>query len=152
MEVPVTGIARSIGCEPVDDRVDTGVKVTAQRSPAEAHHRPALGLDGEVPGSILLEIGVKRGTVAFDVEAHAILFDREVEPVVPDTNASVGRDTLLQQRFVQTEFQRTVETGCVERPRLRPAVPAAPPRRRRPEAGCRERKMAGAVPCKTETL
>ena len=71
-------------------------------------------MDGEVPGSILLVIGVKRGTVAFDVEAHAILFDREVEPVVPDNNACLGRDTLLQQRFVQTEFQRTVETGCVE--------------------------------------
>ena len=79
-------MARSVRCEPVDDRVDTGVKVTAQRSPAEAHHRPAFGLDGEVPDSILFVIGVKRGTVAFDVEAQPILFDREVEPVVPDNN------------------------------------------------------------------
>ena len=38
------------------------------------------------------------------------------------------------------------------RPRLRPAAPAAPSRRRRPEAGCRERQIARAFRYETETL
>ena len=38
-----------------------------------------------------------------------------------------------------------------DRPRSRPAANAAPSRRRRPQAGCRERQIAWVFPCKTET-
>ena len=105
---------RSVGCEPADDGVDTGIEVTAKRPPAEAHYRPSFGLDGEVPGSVLLVVGVKRGAVAFDVEAHAVLFDREVEPVMPDDDACPGGDAPFQEGLVETELQRAVETGRVE--------------------------------------
>ena len=30
-------------------------------------------------------VGVKFGTVTFDVKAHAVLFDREVEPAIMTT-------------------------------------------------------------------
>lgn len=56
-------------------------------------------------------VGVKRGAVKFDVKAHAVPFDREVEPMIPDENVSLRSNPFLQESLVQREFQRTVEAG-----------------------------------------
>lgn len=59
-------------------------------------------------------VGVERGTVTFDVKAHAVPFDREVEPMGPDDNVRLRRDAFLQESLVQSELQRTVEAGLAK--------------------------------------